>query len=140
MTTCNYWPAEGMTPLDFKRLQRCIGARATKSAPRDEPIYELGPRKALLIGNLYADENVHLLDRLRRLYTPGADVDELERVIVRVLQLCHYKISLGNTKTFSPTPRPCTIVSTVTMKCAECTVLKHFRTKLLYACEVSIVD
>ena len=69
-----------MAKLDFKRLQRCIGARATKAPPRDEPIYELGPRKALLIGNFYADENVHLRDRLQRLYTPGADVDELERV------------------------------------------------------------
>ena len=73
--------AEGMTKLDFKKLQRCIEGKPP-GAPltRDEPIYELGPRKALLIGNRYADETVNLHDRLPRLYTPGADVDELERV------------------------------------------------------------
>ena len=57
--------------------------KVTMALPQDEPIYELGPRKALLIGNFYADENELLHDRLRRLYTPGADVDELEKVLQR---------------------------------------------------------
>ena len=73
-----------MTKFDFKKLQRCIeGKPARPPSTQDEPIYELGPRKALLIGNFYADENELLHDRLRRLYTPGADVDELEKVLQR---------------------------------------------------------
>ena len=47
---------------------------------QDEPIFELGPRRALLIGNEYTQET-HLRERLPRLWTPSAGVDELERVL-----------------------------------------------------------